>query len=134
MSVIADETGAQRALGYVIDVGDPESARCWLDVTEAHTNRHDVLHGGIASLLLDSAMGATGSLTVDPAGRAPFLTVSLTTQFLTPARAGERVTAVGRITGGGRSLLFIAGELRADTGTLVASATGVFKRVPDRTG
>ncbi len=134
MSVIEDETGAQRALGYVIDVSDPESARCWLDVGAAHTNRHHVLHGGIASLLLDSAMGATGSLTVDPQGRAPFLTVSLTTQFLAPARAGERVTASGRITGGGRSLLFISGALVSDTGATIATATGVFKRVPERTG
>ncbi|WP_043768351.1 PaaI family thioesterase [Roseivivax isoporae] len=134
MTEIRGETGAQRALGYVIDVGDPDSARCWLDVTEDHTNRHAVLHGGIASLLLDSAMGATGSLTVDPAGRAPFLTVSLTTQFLAPARAGDRVTATGRITGGGRSILFIAGQLTTDNGTLIATATGVFKRVPERTG
>ncbi|WP_306133158.1 PaaI family thioesterase [Roseivivax marinus] len=135
MSEIRDETGAQRGLGYVIDVGRGDgSARCWLDVTSHHTNRHGVLHGGIASLLLDSAMGATGSLSVDPEGRAPFLTVSLTTQFLAPARDGTRVTATGRITGGGRSLLFIAGELVADDGTTIATASGVFKRVPPRAG
>lgn len=134
MSLIEDETGAQRALGYVVDVGDAGAARCWLDVTDAHTNRHDALHGGISTMLLDSAMGATGSISVDPAGRAPFLTVSLTTQFLAPARAGERVTATGRITGGGRSLLFVAGELVSDTGVTVATATGVFKRVPPGTG
>lgn len=131
MALIEGETGTQRSLGYVIDVGQPDGcARVWLDLDEGHTNRHLVLHGGIASLLLDSAMGATGSLTVDPAGRAPFLTVSMTTQFLAAARAGQRVTATGTVTGGGRSLLFIAGELVADDGTLIATATGVFKRVP----
>ncbi|SFE28699.1 PaaI family thioesterase [Roseivivax sediminis] len=133
MTLIRDETGTQRTLGYVIDVADPESARCHLDVTDAHTNRHDVLHGGIVTLLLDSAMGATGSLSIDPEGRAPFLTVSITTQFLAAACAGERVTASGRITGGGRSLLFISGELASDSGALIATATGVFKRVPPKT-
>ncbi|SNR27473.1 PaaI family thioesterase [Puniceibacterium sediminis] len=130
MELIEAETGTQRSLGYVLDVGNPDGcARCWLDVAEGHLNRHHVMHGGIAGLLLDSAMGATGSLTVDPTGRAPFLTVSLTTQFVAAARAGQRVTAMGRVTGGGRSLLFIAGELVADDGTLIATASGVFKRV-----
>ncbi|MGY9049502.1 MAG: PaaI family thioesterase [Rhodobacterales bacterium] len=131
MALIEGETGTQRSLGYVLDVDQPDGcARCWLDLTEGHMNRHHVMHGGIGGLLLDSAMGATGSLTVDAMGRAPFLTVSLTTQFHAGAGAGQRVTATGRVTGGGRSLLFIAGEQVAEDGTLIATATGVFKRVP----
>lgn len=131
MGLIENETGAQRTLGYVLDVGQGDGrARCYLDLTEAHMNRHGVLHGGIAGMLLDNAMGATGSLTVDDSGRAPFLTISLNTQFLAPARAGTRVTATGRVTGGGRSLLFIAAELVDGDGTVIATATGVFKRVP----
>ena len=131
MTLIENETGAQRSLGYVLDVGqDDGCARCQLDLTQAHMNRHGVLHGGFAAVLLDNAMGATGSLTVDPTGRAPFLTISLNTRFVAPASAGSRVTAVGRVTGGGRSLLFITGELRDAEGKLIADATGVFKRVP----
>ena len=106
--LITGETGTQRTLGYVLDVSDRAGARCWLDLGEGHTNRHGVMHGGIGALLLDNAMGATASLTVDETGRTPFLTVSLTTQFLAPARAGGRVTATARVTGGGASLLFIA--------------------------
>lgn len=128
--LIHDETGTQTLIGYVVDVsGDDGRARCWLDVGPQHLNRHGVLHGGIASMLLDSASGATGSLTVDPAGRAPFLTVSLTTQFVAPARGG-RVTAVGEITGGGRSLKYITARLTDEEGALIATSTGVFKRVP----
>jgi acyl-coenzyme A thioesterase 13 len=127
--LIRDETGCQRTLGYVLDVARPDRrARCWLDVGEGHLNRHGVLHGGIMSLMLDSAMGATGSLTVDPAGRTPFLTVSFTVQFLAPAREG-RVTAAGRVTGGGASLLFVEGEMTDAEGRLLATASGVFKRV-----
>lgn len=97
MAVIEGETGAQRSIGYVLDVGQGDgSARCHLDVSEAHANRHGVLHGGIVSMMLDNAMGATGSLTVDETGRAPFLTVSMTTSFVGPADIGKRVTATGR--------------------------------------
>lgn len=130
--LIRDETGTQRLVGYVLDVGQPDRrARCILDMDERHLNRHGVLHGGIAATLLDNASGATASLTVDPAGRAPFLTISLVTQFIAPARAG-RLTATAEVTGGGRSLLFIAARLEHEDGTLVATSTGVFKRVPER--
>ena len=133
--IIRDETGPQRLIGYVLNVGRADGcAECWLEVNETHLNRHGVLHGGIVSALLDSACGATGSLTVDKSGRAPFLTISLTTQFLAPAREG-RVTATGRVVGGGRSLLFIEGKLTDEDGRLIATANGVFKPVPsDRLG
>ncbi|MCE0503923.1 PaaI family thioesterase [Roseivivax sp. GX 12232] len=131
MSVIEGETGAQRSLGYVLDVGQGDgSARCHLEVGAGHANRHGVLHGGIAAVLLDNAMGATASLTVDPRGRAPFLTISLTTNFLAAAEQGDALTATARVTGGGKSLLFIAADLTAADGRLIATATGVFKRVP----
>ncbi len=127
---IRNETGTQRMVGYVIDVGHSDGgARCWLDLDDRHLNRHNVLHGGIASMLLDSASGATGSMSVDPSGRAPFLTVSLTTQFMAPGLPG-RVTAIGRLVGGGKSLKYIAAELTHEDGTLIATSNGVFKRVP----
>ncbi|AXC50484.1 PaaI family thioesterase [Paracoccus suum] len=127
--LILDETGTQRLVGYVLDIGQPDRrARCRLVVGPEHTNRHGVLHGGIAAMLLDSASGATASLTVDSTGRQPFLTVSLNVDFLAAGLFGE-VTATGRATGGGRSLQFIASELVHADGTLIATASGVFKRV-----
>ncbi len=129
-TLIHDETGTQRLVGYVIEVGHEDgNARCWLDVDERHLNRHNVLHGGIATMLMDSASGATGSMTVDPSGLAPFLSVSLNVQFIAAGQPG-RVTAIGKITGGGRSIKFISAELRHEDGTLIATSTGVFKRVP----
>ena len=133
-AIIEDETGAQRMVGYTLDVGQPDRrARCRLVLNERHTNRHGVLHGGIAAMLLDSACGATASLTVDDSGRRPFLTISLTVDFVGAGRPGG-VTATGRVVGGGRSLLFVAGDLVHDDGTLIATASGVFKRVPGGTG
>lgn len=80
-------------------------------------------------MLLDSASGAAASLTIDEKDRAPFLTVSLTTQFVAPAHGG-RVTASAHVTGGGRSLLYISARLETEAGDLIANSTGVFKRVP----
>ena len=68
--LIRDETGAQRLLGYTLDVGEGDGrARCRLVVDDRHLNRSGVLHGGIAAMLLDNACGATASLTVDDTGR-----------------------------------------------------------------
>ncbi|OAN73474.1 thioesterase [Sulfitobacter sp. EhC04] len=129
--LIENETGTQTLIGYVVDVSDPDGgARCWLDIGPQHTNRHNVLHGGIATAVIDNACGTTGSLTVDATGKAPFLTISMNVQFVAPAQAGSRVTATGRIVGGGRSTMFIAADLVDDSGRLIASGTGVFKRVP----
>lgn len=127
---IRDETGTQRLVGYVVEVGHPDGcARCWLDLDERHLNRHNALHGGIATMLLDSASGATGSLTVDDTGLVPFMSVSLNVQFVASGKPG-RVTAVGKVTGGGRSLKFISAELHHEDGTLIATCSGIFKRFP----
>lgn len=127
--LIRDETGTQTLIGYVVDVSDGVRGRCFLDVGPQHTNRHGVLHGGIAACLLDNASGTTGSLTVDPSGKAPFLTISMNTHYVAPGRQG-RVVATGRVVGGGRSLLYIDAVLEHEDGTLIATSSGVFKRVP----
>ena len=129
--LILDETGTQRLVGYTLDVGQPDRrARCRLIADERHLNRTGVLHGGLAVLLLDNACGATASLTVDDTGRQPFVTVTLNTSFLAAGRPGG-MTATGRITGGGRKLVFVSADLVQDDGTLIATATGVFKRAPE---
>lgn len=130
-TLIENETGAQRLIGYVLEIDHSDKCvRCHLRLTEKHLNRHGVLHGGITTAVLDNALGATASLTVDPSGRAPFLTISLTTNFMAPAKVGAKLTATGKATGGGRSLVFVEGVLKDENGTLIATATGVFKRVP----
>ena len=127
--IIRDETGAQTLLGYVVDItADDGTARCHLNIGAQHGNRHGGLHGGIMSCMLDNAMGFAASLTGDDAGETRFMTLSMTTQYLAPAREG-RVTATGNITGGGRSVVFAEGELTDINGTVLATSSGVYKRV-----
>lgn len=127
--IIKDETGAQTLLGYVVDLNSQDGVgRCVLDIGAQHGNRHGALHGGIIACLLDNAMGYGASVSVSADGASKFLTVSMTTQFLASAKEG-RVVASGWVTGGGRSVLFAQGELHDDTGRLLATATGVYKRI-----
>lgn len=128
--IIRDETGAQKLLGYVLDISNADGrARCQLEVNETHLNRHKVLHGGISSCLLDNAAGATASLSVDKTGRTPFLTVSFTVNYIAAVKSGL-VEAIGEITGGGSRTLHIASELRDADGTLIATSSGIYQRVP----
>lgn len=125
--IIRDETGAQTLIGYVVDIRDG-TARCHLDVGPQHGNRHGGLHGGIISCLLDNAMGFAATLFDDPAGQTRFLTISMTTQYVAPVQDG-RVTARGTVTGGGQSTVFVEGRLVDQKDTLLATATGVYKKV-----
>jgi len=131
--IIRNETGAQTLLGYIVDIsaGDGKG-RCILDIGAQHGNRHGSLHGGIIACMLDNAMGFAASLTGDAAGETRFMTVSMNTQFMAPAKDG-RVTATGVITGGGRSLLFAEAEAVDEAGRVIATATGVYKRVKEIT-
>ena len=104
-----------------------------LDATEVHVNRSGVVHGGISATLLDMASGVTASLIVDDSGLAPFTTVSLNINYIATARPGI-LRAEGRLTGGGRVLTFVEGTLTDSEGRLIATSTGVFKRLRERQG
>lgn len=125
--IIRDETGAQTLLGYVVDIREGVG-RCHLEIGPQHGNRHGGLHGGIMACILDNAMGYAAALTFDKAGRPTVATLSITTNFLAPARAGG-VTAEGYVTGGGKSTVYTEGRLIDQNGALLATASGVYKRI-----
>ena len=99
--IIAGQTGAQRLIGYKIDVGQPDRrARAVLEVGPDHANRIGALHGGIIAMLLDAAMGFTASLYFgEGEPEVPLVTVSMTTNFVSIAKIGSTVTATGLVAG-----------------------------------
>lgn len=107
------------------------AARCHLTIREDHLNSQGILHGGIIAMLLDVACGNTASAWFDRAEHPLVLTLSLNTSYVAAVQQGK-VTATGRASGGGRNLAYVNGELRAEDGTLIATAAGVFKRVTKR--
>lgn len=129
--IIRANSGAQGLVGYVVDVGQPDGmGRAWLDVEAQHANRNGMLHGGIIAMLLDAACGFTASIRLGETALTPLVTVSLSTQFVAGAQIGSRVTATGFPAGGGRKIAHVHGELRDQDDRLIATALGVFKKVP----
>lgn len=116
----------QELLGMELTGWWAGGARVEMPLWQGVMNRQGLPHGGIHATLLDSAMGYAGCHTGDPARRQMALTLSLTINFVGQAR-GTRLIAEGRKTGGGRKTYFADGTLHDDDGTLVATATGVFR-------
>lgn len=128
------DSGAQDLVGYSIDLSDPAGgAVVRLDLDARHMNRVGSLHGGIVAMLLDAAAGFAVSRAWDASGEALLVTVSLSTNYLASANAG-RVTATGRVSGGGNVIRFAEARLCDDAGRLLATASGAFKRVNSRRG
>lgn len=101
----------------------------WTDFTPAdhHQGWPGVLHGGIVSAVLDETIG-----------RVAFLydrwvqTAKLEVRFKRPAPLGQRLRATGELTRDARRLMEMQGALTvADTGEVLAEATGTFLRLPD---
>ena len=120
-------SGLQRAYGHVVRVHD-DRTELELTLSEQHMNRRGVLHGGVMATVLDIVCGYACSRAVSPDASAAILTLSLTTHYLAPGTGG-RITATGRVTGGGTRTLFAEGRITDDAGTLLATGSGVFKRV-----
>ena len=99
-----------------------------VDLTAKHVNPMQLIHGGLYTSMLDVALAMTGSYRASPGPLIPGLTLSLTTQFLAPATLDDRyLIAEAHRTGGGKSVFFADGEVRASSGRVVATASGIFK-------
>ncbi len=80
------------------------------------------VQGGILSAMLDDTMGP--AVLVMTEGQSYTTTVSLTVNFLSPAKPGP-ITAEAKVTQLGKSIAFVEGRLTAADGTLLATATAV---------
>jgi uncharacterized protein (TIGR00369 family) len=86
------------------------------------TQQHGVIHGGVVSMIVDSACGFAG-LTLFPANTS-ILTVEYKINLLAPAR-GDALLARGWVARAGRTLTVCRGEAYAVTGgeeKLIATA------------
>lgn len=127
-----EEVNAQKGfnpyLGIEITSWEDGAGSAAFTPTGDHVNPAGLIHGGSLVSLLDVALALTGSYTEPPLKLVPGLTLSLNVGFVSAARPGDgALTATARKTGGGRSVFFAEGEVRAADGRLVATATGVFK-------
>ena len=91
-------------------------------VLARHCNHMGIVHGGMVSAFMDGLLGAA----VGRATRASCVTVHLSVDFLSMARAGEWVIGESHVTRATKDLAFA--EARVHVGDKdVARASGVFK-------
>ena len=111
-----------RTLGYRgVEQGDGRSLIEW-DATPAycfHAPSGPIVHGGMVSTLLDTAMG--GACWSVLAEGESFLTADLRTEFVRSARPGT-LRAEGWVVQRNRRVAFCAAELRDEAGELLASS------------
>ena len=120
--------GTQNPHGLGVEFWD-DGTKVWTELTPAahHQGWPGVLHGGIVSAVLDETIG-----------RVAFLhdrwvqTARLSLRFLKPAPLGRKLRAEGELARDARRLMEMRGALLlADTGEVLAEATGTFVPLPD---
>jgi len=80
------------------------------------------VQGGILTAMLDDTMGP--AVLVMSEGRLYTTTISLTVNFMAPAKPGP-IIAEATVTQLGKTVAFMEGKLTAEDGTLLATATTV---------
>ena len=78
------------------------------------------VQGGILSAMLDDTMGPAVFVMSD--GRLYTATITMTVNFLTPAKPGPLV-AEANVTQLGKTIAFVEGKLMAEDGAVLAMAT-----------
>ena len=128
LKILNDAAGFNAQNGIVVTQWENGYGAVRVELTVHHVNPMQLVHGGLYSSMLDVALAMTGSYRPAPNPLIPGLTLSLTTQFLASATLDDTyLVAEARRTGGGRSVFFADGAVRAPSGRIIATASGVFK-------
>ena len=108
-------------------------ARLSLRLGPQHANPNGVVHGGVITTMMDSALGAAlGQLRGEEARRRPHATVAMSACFLASVRPGEELAVEGRVLRLGRTVAFGEAEARRRSdGALVARGSFTFA-IPNR--
>jgi uncharacterized protein (TIGR00369 family) len=116
-------------VGYELTRWEEDLAEIALTVAERHLNRSGVMHGGVLTTLIDTACGYCGCYT--PQGETPrrAFTLSLTSSFIGAGKAGQRLTARARRSGGGKSVFFADCTVTDDDGRVIGSGQGTFRYI-----
>ncbi len=111
------------------DLG-PGRVGCRLRTTEEHQNIQGVIHGLVATALMDTAMGhaISGLLAEDEFTT----TTQLSVQFLKAARPGDVLDAEGTVMRRGRRIAYLDGVCRNADGDVIARAHGTWYVGPRR--
>ncbi|PJE30628.1 hypothetical protein PSM7751_03042 [Pseudooceanicola marinus] len=125
-NLVEDPYALQRHLGFYITDWREDYARFELPMEEFLMNRYGILHGGVHSMMCDTAMGFAGCYTGDPEKKRLAMTLNLSVNFL-GQMTGKMLIAEGFRTGGGAKTFFAEAKISDESGALAATGTGVFR-------
>jgi uncharacterized protein (TIGR00369 family) len=113
---------AAATLGWELSWVSPDRGEIevFFDASDRFVNPMGNIQGGFLAAMLDETLGPALVATLDDGQFAP--TLELKVSFLRPAAPG-RIVGTGRIVHRGGSIAFLAGELRDESGELLATAT-----------
>ena len=113
---------SSRLLGWHILDARPEEGwvRIGFDGKQDFCNPAGFVQGGILSAMLDDTMGPAAFIMTG--GRLYTATITMTVNFLAPARPGKLI-GEAKVTQLGRTVAFIEGRLMAEDGTVLATAS-----------
>lgn len=118
-------------LGVRLTGWDPGFAAFELTLGRQHLNFAATLHGGVIATLLDVACGYSGLRSVSDSSAGLVATLTLAVSYHAGVAAGT-LTALGRVTGGGRNIYFASAEVLGPDGRLIATGQGAFKLLAPR--
>jgi uncharacterized protein (TIGR00369 family) len=116
-------------VGPVYERRGADGYQVGLRIEDRHTNLGGFCHGGLLASLADVGLARVVAQSRTP--RLSVVTVSLTVNYLLPARPGDWVDVVGQLDRAGLQLGYASGVVRAN-GTPVLRASGVFQILRDR--
>ncbi|MEM9677443.1 MAG: PaaI family thioesterase [Pseudomonadota bacterium] len=125
--ILEEGGGLQITLGYINHIY-ADRCEAHLKLDHRHKNRRNHLHGGVHAALLDSALGYAASRAYDDQASQLVVTLSLNVNYLAATKS-DTIKATGRTRRSGRSVCFCEGEVTDEDGVVLATATGVFKKV-----
>ncbi|RFA31374.1 hypothetical protein CAI21_01785 [Alkalilimnicola ehrlichii] len=118
--------GLQRTLGFRVAEWEENRAVIEMPITDGHLNRSGIVHGGMITTLLDTALGHAGIYCPYPGRVRKCITLSLTTSF-TGQASGGILRAVGVRRAGGRRVYAASGEVLDGEGNIIAIGEGTFR-------
>lgn len=113
-----------RTIAWARDYGEIE-----LQLRPEHGNSIGITHGGVYMTIMDAAMGHAATWCAVEGNVRICVTVSLTTNFIAPAR-GQVIRAVGRLHGIHNRIGTVTADVLDENGTLLATGQGAFRYSP----
>jgi len=123
-----DFVGFNKKLGHRMVAWRPGYVELTMEVRPDLMNASGVVHGGVLMTLLDAASGLSASFEGPNKPRKFCRTLSFTTQFINPGRAGT-LTVRAQKRGTGRTTFVCEAEILDEQGELIAVGTGMYRQI-----